>query len=190
AVLSPHRQAPGDARIGDRHRLPRNPVLDFRTGERCGPSQPAGAARATRRGREDVADGARPRLGNETRLRAARAEPRHCFRRRGPGRLRAAADGRRPRRPDAVHAPRRSRGSVGVDRPHHRRMDSVAAAAAPLSGGKLGARGRERAPGARRPPLARSRDDLEGDTKMGWTILWWVLGVWAVALAMFTLVLW
>ena len=25
---------------------------------------------------------------------------------------------------------------------------------------------------------------------MGWTILWWVLGIWAVALAVFTLVLW
>jgi hypothetical protein len=25
---------------------------------------------------------------------------------------------------------------------------------------------------------------------MGWTILWWVLGVWAVALAVFTLFLW
>jgi hypothetical protein len=24
----------------------------------------------------------------------------------------------------------------------------------------------------------------------GWTILWWVLGIWAVALAVFTYVLW
>ena len=25
---------------------------------------------------------------------------------------------------------------------------------------------------------------------MGWTILWWVLGLWAAALAVFTLALW
>jgi hypothetical protein len=25
---------------------------------------------------------------------------------------------------------------------------------------------------------------------MGWTVLWWVIGLWAAALAVFTLVLW
>ena len=65
-----------------------------------------------------------------------------AFRCAQPGRLRAADPGRDPRQPDAVHAPRRGRGGLGVDRPDRRGLGAD--------------RARRRrptppAPGARRP---------------------------------------
>ena len=76
---------------------------------------------------------------------------------RSPQRLRAADPRRHPRRPDAVHAPRRGRSGVGVDRPDHRRLGDDRRGAEALPGRHLGADRRHLADRARRPHLARRR---------------------------------
>src|SRR6185295_18761917 len=95
----------------------------------------------------------------------------------------------RARRPDAIHASRRNRGRVGVDRSDRRSLDGRTTTPAAVCSGQLGPGRRDRSHGAGWPPLARSAADVEA-IAMGWAILWWVLVLWAAALAVFTLVLW
>src|SRR5690606_32142599 len=73
------------------------------------------------------------------------------------GCLRAPGHGRDARQPDAVHAPRRGRGGVAVDRPDHRRMGGRQPGRARLYGRHMGAFRRDRADRARRTGLARKR---------------------------------
>ena len=67
-------------------------------------------------------------------------------------RLRAAADGRRARQPDPVHAPRRGRGRVGLGRADPRALGpSPSTPAAPYPAGTQRSQRRDHAPRARRP---------------------------------------
>ncbi len=62
-----------------------------------------------------------------------------AFRRAQPGRLRAPDPRRHPRQPDPVHAPRRSRGGMVLDRPDRRGVGGQQRRAEALPGRHLGA---------------------------------------------------
>ncbi|WP_278258383.1 glucose-6-phosphate dehydrogenase [Nocardioides convexus] len=79
---------------------------------------------------------------------------RRRLRRAQPGRLRAAAPRRHARHPDPVHAPRRGRGRVGVDRADHRAVAALGARAGPLPPRNRRSRRGSDAAGARGPHLA------------------------------------
>ena len=86
--------------------------------------QPPGRPPAAGRGHQAVPDGQGPGAGRHA---AARGAPQSELRRDLPGalsrRLRAAAHGCGARQPDAVHAPRRGRGGVGLGRADPRSLE-------------------------------------------------------------------
>ncbi len=119
-------------------------------------AQPPDRPPAARRGHQAVPDGQGPGAGRHAPARgAAQSELRRDLPGAQPGRLRAAADGRRARQSDAVHASRRGRGRLGLDRADHRSLARTRRAAQALHRRQLGAVGRDRPDRARRSHLAR-----------------------------------
>ncbi len=155
AVLPAQRQAAGEPSVGDRGGVPADPAFGvFR--RRADFAEPAGDKAAAERGREAVADDQGPRPGRDAA--AARAAGHElCQRVHGaqPGCVRAAADGRGARQPDAVHAPRRGGGSLGLDRPDPGGVGGEPRTAEAVHVGHLGTFGRDRADRARRADVAR-----------------------------------
>jgi glucose-6-phosphate 1-dehydrogenase len=91
--------------------------------------------------------------------------------------LRTAADGRRPRRPDAVHAPRRDRGGVGLGGPDPDRVGRAPRSPARVSGGLVGPVRRRRARRARGPHVARRHGEWSMNAvvqaRAGARVRWW-----------------
>ena len=72
-----------------------------------------------------------------------------------PRRLRATPDGRRGGRPDAVHAPRRSRSGLGLGRADPHRLAAIRTRPPPIPRGNQRSHRRDHPHRARRPYLAR-----------------------------------
>ncbi len=121
-------------------------------------AQPADHPHPARRGREAADDDQGPGPGRHAPARsAAQSELRGDLQRAHAGGLRAPAARRDPRQPDAVHAPRRTRGGLEVDRPDPRGLGRGDRPAASLSCGHLGSVRRGGADRARRTHLARGQ---------------------------------
>ena len=130
ALLPAHRQEALGAAFGDLRHLQASAAHDLPAGRRA-PGQRADHPAAAGRGHHAARGDQGPRPGRHA---ADRGAARHDLRARaraGRGRdargLRAADHGRDPRQPDALHARRRGRGGLGMDRPDHQGLGGVRA---------------------------------------------------------------
>ena len=120
AVLPAHRQAAAGAAIGDRHHLQAAAAFDLRRGRRAATETCWCIRLQPNEGMNLMVMIKEPGPGG---MRLIAGAARHVLRRcawgeagRCAGRLRAADHGRDPRQPDPVHARRRGRGGLGLDR--------------------------------------------------------------------------
>ncbi len=144
------------------------PHSGLRRGRRAAGGQPPGDPPAAGRGGAAVADDQGSRPGRDAaEPRAARHELRQRLQRAQPGRLRAAGDGRGARQSDPVHAPRRGRGGVALDRPDPGRLGQLARGPEAVHRRHLGPVRLDRAGGARRADVER-RGGVDG---CPWTFL-------------------
>ena len=134
----------------------RHTSLDLRRERRPHPAEPTRHPAAARRRREAMDHDQGSGSGRHA---AAPDRARHDLRRHVPGaqsrRLRAADHGRHPRQPDAVHAPRRGRGGLEMDRPDLQRLGRQPSGCSELYFGHLGSIRFHRVDRARRTHLAR-----------------------------------